>query len=165
MKESSTKKLKEYRDPLLEAVNLDIACFNRFADVYGVPLEHAKQAASGREHGIIGVEYSSKVMTDKGELILRLGYTFERKKSLVEVATYVGVERDLDTAHLTHNIRSDVWQLRASVTDSGKLLKLLGEYGIENGQGTLELKRSRYLLAARDLIAYFGGRRERHSED
>lgn len=165
MVESGKKHRKRYEDPILASVNMDMAGFNRFADVYGAPLKLRNRSASGPEHKIVCVEQVSVVDTDKGELVLRIGYTFETKKKRVEVKTYVAVERRLDMVCLTHDINQDRWQLRGSVSDSGKLIKLLESYGIEGGEGGLELKRSRYLLAARDLIEYFGKRRKRYEDD
>lgn len=165
MKEPDLKALKQYGDPILQTVNIDLASFRRFADVYDVPLEPVNQTLVGPVHKIIAVGNSSKIMTRKGELVLRLGYTFETKKKEVEVMTYVGVERERDMVNLTHDIRTDVWRLRATVTDSGKLIKLLENYGIKDGEGSVELKSSRYLLAARDLICYMGQRRARAAED
>lgn len=164
MKEPSEKDRREHRDPLLVAADRDIANFNLFVELHGLKPERVNQSGRGPNHTAITVMDVCKVMTEKGELKLEWGYTFETKKDNLEVNTFVAIEREEDMAHLTHNLVNDKWHLRAMVRDSGKLKSLLEYFGIEKGEGYVELKKARYLLAARDLIEYFQKRRDRHME-
>ena len=66
---------------------------------------------------------------------------------------------------LTHDLENNKWWLRASVAESGKLIKLLEAHSIENGEGSVLLKKDRCILVKRDLIEYFHKRHERHGED
>ncbi len=168
MKSLSKKELREYRDPLLdqaEDANQDIASLCRFADVYGVEYERICQSGSGSDHAICAVTYRAKTSTSKGELKLSWGFVFEYKKHGISLGSSLLLERHRDMVALMHDLENNKWRLRASVTESGKLIKLLETHGIEGGEGSVLLKKDRYILVKRDLIEYFHKRQERHTED
>lgn len=164
----SKKELREYRDPLLdqaEDANYDMASFCRFADLYEVGYERVCQSGHGSEHAICAVMYRAKTDTPKGELKLSWGFTFEYKKGGISLVASLLLERDTDMVGLTHDLENNKWWLRSSVTESGKLIKLLEAHGIESGEGNVLLKKDRCILVKRDLIEYFHKRQARNMED